>query len=91
MLCLFFSFFINFIAEGLKYWESTHKDKSWKIEKPPVGCNNFPDDIDEEVLKHNSCFATRNDFKFGDADFELVGATSRFMDIVRPKITFTDW
>lgn len=77
--------------DGFEHWESCKEEKPWKIEKPPVGCENFPEDINEEVLNHNCCFATRKDYKIQDINFSKEGITSRFLEIVKPTITFTDW
>lgn len=80
--------------ENFKHWNilSNGGDR-WKIEKPPSGSENFPEDADEEVLKNNSCFVTSFTVCVKEQIIDLAaeGATPEFMDIIKPIITVSEW
>ena len=84
----------NFFSENFKHWRIfLNGGNEWLVEKPPVGCENFPEDTDEEVLRNNSCFVTsyHDCAKEQIIDLAAEGAPPEFMDVIKPNIVVSEW
>lgn len=84
-----------FCTEGLKHWKLVTNDgDSWKVEKAPKGCHDFPKDVENDKIKvHTSCFATTYNScsKEQIIDLKKEGAVSQIMDRLQPKVTVSEW
>lgn len=72
----------------------TNEKDQWIVEQPPKGCEDFPEDPDNEEMKnHAYCFATAYNScsKEQIIDLKEEGAVPQIMDLLQPKITVSEW